>query len=639
LAFLSLVTGSAEATMKSIAHLLLCLILGSACLAAEKPDAPKPAQSIDELQKQIEKILKDTHTPGVSIAIVQGAAPEFIGAIGLADVTANRPATAETLFRIGSTSKAFSGLAILKLVNEGKLSLDDPIKKLIPEIWFENRWEETDPIRVVNLLEHTTGWDDMSLRQYAKEDPNLSLKDALDFGKDTRISRWPPGTRMSYCNTGPAVVAYIVEKITGQGFEEYVQKNFFDPIGMKTATYMPPKNSLEAATLYHDDGKTPYPYWYVMYRPAGSINASAKDMAAYVHFYLNRGNINGAEILPAASLDRMEVAESTWAAKDGLKASYGIYNYWAVHDGFVFHGHNGGVSGGLTEMAYIPDAGVGYSFSINSGSVSAYQQIGDCIRAYLTRTMAKPAVPAPATMAANASDYDGWYAMDSSRQQLVHFLDRLMLNRFHVDGDKLRMSSLQGSQEFIPVDGLQFRRVDKKKAPDPVPTLVLLSTNSDGRFIQLGMQSTLVRMPSWLAIVQILLTGFVLLAMLAILLYAPFWICGGLSKKRRRPAERAMRLLPLISVLSLLCFILLFSIASDDLIPKLGRITFWSATLWLLTLIFAVTSLASVFLWWRAPVQETRRSVRIFTGVVSAALLVATLYLAYWGIIGLRTWA
>ena len=156
--------------MKWIVPVVLLLLLVPFCLADDKKEEePKPPQSIDELRQQIEKILKDTHTNGVSVAIVHKDAPEWVTGLGMADQASNRPATAETLFRIGSTSKAFVSLSVLLLADQGKLSLEDPVHKLVPEIWFENRWESTDPVRVVNLLEHTTGWDDIHLREYAKQ--------------------------------------------------------------------------------------------------------------------------------------------------------------------------------------------------------------------------------------------------------------------------------------------------------------------------------------------------------------------------------------------------------------------------------------------------------------------------------------
>src|ERR1022692_468680 len=145
------------AHVKWIIRVVLLFLLTWSCLAADKPagkdEKPKPAQSIDELRQQIEKILKETHTNGVSIAIVHKNGPEWVTGLGMADLASNRPATAATLFRIGSTSKAFASLSILLLADQGKLTLEDPVHKLAPDVWFENRWESTDPVRGVNPLE------------------------------------------------------------------------------------------------------------------------------------------------------------------------------------------------------------------------------------------------------------------------------------------------------------------------------------------------------------------------------------------------------------------------------------------------------------------------------------------------------
>ncbi len=627
--------------VKPISRIFLSLLLlAISGFAAEKDETPKPAQSVQELQQQLEKILKDSHTPGMSVAIVHREGPEWIAGLGMADVATGRANTPETLFRIGSTSKAFASLSILKLVNEGKVSLNDSVHKLAPEVWFENRWEATDPVRVVDLLEHTTGWDDMHFREYAKDAPNMGLREAFDYDHHSRISRWRPGTRMAYCNSGPPVAAYIVEKITGQRFEDYVTQNFFLPIGMKTATYFQP-TSAPATTLYHDDGKTPYPYWNIMYRPAGSINASANDMAAYVSFYLNRGTVNGAQVMPAASIDRMEIPTRTWAAQQGLKAGYGLSNYWSVQNGFVYHGHNGGVDGGLTEMSYMPDYGVGYFYSINTGNADAFGKIDRAIRAYITRNLQKPPVPTVASLPADAASYSGWYEPDSPRVQVIYFLERL-LGMAHVrfDGGKQLVSSLAGrNEEYLPVGGEQFRHVDKKQAPDPIPTTILITPNSEGQFIQGSNGGTYKRIPAWMAIAQIALTAWFVLAFVSILVYAPFWLIGGFWKNRRRPAERGIRVWPLVAVLSLVAFVVIFTLASDDLLMRMGNLTVWSGGLCLTTVLFAVASIAGGFALLRAPNADTRRGVRWFSVAVIIPLLIATVYLAYWGFIGLRPWA
>jgi hypothetical protein len=526
------------------------------------------------------------------------------------------------------------------LAGQGKVTLNDPVRNLVPEVWFENRWESTDPIRVVNLLEHTTGWDDLHLREYAKQAPDsMTLREGLDYDHHSRTSRWPPGTRMSYCNSGPPVAAYIVEKLTGQRFEDYAQQNLFLPIGMKTATYFEAAPGT-ATTLYHSDGKTPYPYWHILLRPAGSINASAKDMAAYVQFYLNRGAVGGKQIVPAADIDRMEVPESTWAAKDGLKFGYGLSNYATSAEGFVYHGHDGGVEGGLTEMSYLADQGVGYSFSINSGSGDAFEKVGKAIRAYITRNFQKRPLPPETALPANASDYAGWYEPDSPRVELFRFLERLVgLRRTRFRDGKLEISSLIGRNEtFLPVGGMQFRHIPKKDLPSPVPTLILLSPNPEGRFIQ-SEQTTMKMIPAWLAFTEIIGVAFVLLSVIAIILYAPFWILGGISKRRRRPTERAMRLWALLAVLSLCAIVGIFILCGDDLIERLGNITAWSIAIWAATLFFLVTAIAGAFVSWRRPDEGVRPGVRSFSRIVSLAMLIVAAYLAYFGINGLRTWS
>src|SRR5208337_1296309 len=109
--------------MKRIIPIVLLPMLACLCFADDKNEKQKPAQSIAELQQQLEKVLKDTHTPGASVAIVHREGPEWVAGLGDADGAGGRAATPETLFRIGSTSKAFASLAILMLADQGKLSL------------------------------------------------------------------------------------------------------------------------------------------------------------------------------------------------------------------------------------------------------------------------------------------------------------------------------------------------------------------------------------------------------------------------------------------------------------------------------------------------------------------------------------
>lgn len=611
----------------------------------KKEDPAKPAQSIAQLRQQLEKILQDTHTPGVSVAIVHRDGPEWVAGLGKSNVAANQAATDETLFPIASIGKGFIALAILKLVNDGKLSLNDPVHKLVPEVWFENRWEATDPVRVVDLLEDTTGWDDWHLREYAKDATGMTRLEGLDYDHHSRTSRWRPGTRMAYCNSGPAVAAYIVEKLTGQRFEDYVTQNLFLPIGMKAATYFE-QASPQMTTTYEADGKTPVPHKNIL--ESGAIKGfSAKAMAAYVQFYLNRGAVAGTDVMPAISIDRMETPTRTWEAQQGLKAGYGLSNFTSVHDGFVYHGHDGGGIGVRTDMAYMPEYGVGYFYGINAQNERAFQKIGDAIRAYITRGLTRPPVPAAAQLPADAQQYAGWYEPAAPRSDFTRFFDRFQLQRVHFERGNLVVSNMFGTINmfrtinwtFVPVGGDQFRYLPKEGPAPPIATAALIAPNADGRFFFVLRLGEWKRVPTWFAVAEAVLIIWCLLAFVAILLYAPFWVFGRLIKKRRRPHERAMRLWPLIAAVSLLAAYGLYMRAARAPVMCLGNLTVWSFGLFLTTLTFGVASLASVLVLWLARKHEIRSSVRWFSIAVTSALLIATAYLAYWGVIGIRTWS
>jgi CubicO group peptidase (beta-lactamase class C family) len=279
--------------------------------------------------------LKDTHTPGLCVAIVHRDAPEW----------GRRSWPSRCSCQTRDTNSFLNcGFRILG-------------RQPIPCVWLIS-W--STPLAGMTCISANT--PRMQALACAKRWITTTTHAFRDGGR---------ATRMAYCHSGPAVAAYLVEKLTGQRFEDYETQNFFAPIGMNSATFFQAPSPV-LTTLYRPDGKTPFPYWNILYRPAGAINASAKDMAAYVQFYLNRGTVSGTQVIPASSIDRMEIPTRTWAAKEGLETGYGLSDYWSIHDGFVYHGHNGGVAGGLTEVAYLPDYGVSYFYSINAGNGDAF---------------------------------------------------------------------------------------------------------------------------------------------------------------------------------------------------------------------------------------------------------------------------
>jgi CubicO group peptidase (beta-lactamase class C family) len=605
-------------------------------LVSADPPKPPPPKTTTELEQGIRKVLAESKTPGAGVAIVSRDHVLWIAGIGQADVAAGIDVTPDTLFRIGSVSKSFVSLSVLRLQEQGRLHLSDSAHSLAPEIWFHNPWESTDPVRVVHLLEHTAGFDDLHFKEYASSDPTpMTLRAGLDYHPHSRISRWRPGTCFSYCNSGPAFAAYVVQKVTGQRFEDYVRENFFQPLRMDTASFfLTPEVEKKLTRLYHPDGRAPYPYWHITMRPAGSVNASAREMANYVQFFLNRGSFGGVQLVQAASIERMERPATTLAANEGMLAGYGLSNYTTVEDGFVYHGHNGGVEGGLTEMAYLPDQGLGYIFMINSGNGSAFEGISKLIRGYMTRELKKSAVPAPASIKSEiVSPFLGYVEPAAPRQEILRCLMRILgVARISFDKGKLVVSPLLGKpQTYVGVSDLLFRRDD-----EPLATLALIPAAAGGPLIQGGSTSRPVS-----ALVVGLEWGLgvaSLLLMASAVLFAFVWGPRKLLRKLGAAPHLRLRVVPLISVLCLGVAVALVMLSSDDLLQRFGNLTFWSGGFFALTLAFACTAVLGLIITFRARTSNVRRGVYVHALLVSLANTTVAAYLTYWGIIGYRSW-
>jgi CubicO group peptidase (beta-lactamase class C family) len=356
--------------------------------ALEESTVPR---TIDELRVAVAKALEDTGTAGASVVLVSKDEVLWSGEFGLADRESKRPVTPETMFRAGSISKSFVALAVLKLVEEGKLKLDDPIRPLVGDVEVFNRWEKTDPVRLVHLLEHTAGFDDIAMREYLADDPGISLHEALMVRPQTRTSRWPPGRFFSYSNIGAPVAAYAVERVVGKPFEEYVDEEFLRPLGMATASFLPTDSVHEQlATGYRQDDVRVEKFKHIIYRPAGSLCATANELAHLAQLWLNRGEYRGVRLLAPESIDRMESARTSLAAKHGASVGYGLGNFSMVLDGHLFHGHEGSITGYSAMCRYSHELGVGYVVLANTGDFGDALQIEAPVTAYLTRDWEKP---------------------------------------------------------------------------------------------------------------------------------------------------------------------------------------------------------------------------------------------------------
>ena len=230
---------------------------------------------------------------GATISVVKDGKLLFAKGYGYSDYEKKKPVSAEeTLFRPGSVSKLFTWTAVMQLVEQGKLDLDrnvnDYLDFKIPDAFGQ-------PITLKNLLAHTPGFEEQikDLFTVGSESPNLGAY--LKTHIPARI--YPPGTVPAYSNYGAALAGYIVERVSGRPFNEYVEENIFKPLGMIHSTFrqpLPPTLAPSMSNGYQLASDGPKPFEVVVPFPAGSMSSSAADMARFMLAHLQDGKLGDA---------------------------------------------------------------------------------------------------------------------------------------------------------------------------------------------------------------------------------------------------------------------------------------------------------------------------------------------------------
>lgn len=358
-------------------------------LAAQRSDSaeaqPLDSTALEGLRAELDEIVAASPVPGVAVGLVTRSGPVWTAGFGQADAASRRPATPATLFRTNSVSKSLVALAVLRVRERGALRLEAPLRELAPDIAFENAWSTTHPLRLAHLLEHTSGFDELHLREYAFEPGDGSLLEALTGNPAPRTARWPPGTRMAYNNGGYAVVAQVLETVTGRPFGEVVAREILEPLGMSSSGFgldAVDRDRLAVAYLAPDrvEPTAPYP---LLVQPAGAFISSADDLAQLVHFFLRRG----APLLQERTVMRMETPATSEAARAGLRVGYGLGSYTAPALGHVWHGHAGGTPSAYARYAYEPALGVGYVVLMNGNDGATRRRIEAALQGALVPRM------------------------------------------------------------------------------------------------------------------------------------------------------------------------------------------------------------------------------------------------------------
>ncbi|MFT5134315.1 MAG: CubicO group peptidase (beta-lactamase class C family) [Gammaproteobacteria bacterium] len=358
--------------MKKIVALL---IFFTCCYVSGMTFATEQDLTLSRLKLDLYRIRDEFNIPAMAVIIVDQNNILMADVNGLADRASNRPATPQTVFRIGSITKMFTSLAILLLQEEGLLNLEMNVHELTPSIPVKNKWRDTHPIKVSHLLEHTAGLRGLSKVEF-DHNTSMTLERALQWKADDRYTYWPPGLHHSYTNVGPGLAQYIIEKVSKQSFESFIDKRIFSPLKMSSTSLDNDEiTQSQLATGYDTDGYSVIPYWHMLYRGFGAINLRPTDMVPFLQLLMNKGKHKNQRFLTEASIERMETPSTSLAALSGLQFGYGLGNYTWLRNGLLFHGHGGDADGYLSRLAYNRDNNLGYFIAINTFNNNALLKI------------------------------------------------------------------------------------------------------------------------------------------------------------------------------------------------------------------------------------------------------------------------
>ena len=321
---------------KNYSYLFLILLIGGlllGCLERSNTDITRTLKSQDtfihkpeEFQQLYDKLDSMDFYNAMSIGIIRPDTTIFwdFGA-----------ANDSSLFRLGSVSKSFVGLSILKLVEQNKVSLEDTLIKIVPELPFRNSFEQ--PVLIRHLLEATAGFI-----TYRKEDFFSDLEVTplgvllRNYAYDFEPS-WEPGSFSAYHNVGPTISGYIVEKKSGMVYHDFVKKNFFDPLGMPWATLIVNEDLKKNLINYNDST-----YEHIAHRAAAAITTSPREMIHFLKMLISDGVYNGKQILQKESVDRFETSTSSLASRQlHVKDGHSINNWTIFYNGVKYHAHGG----------------------------------------------------------------------------------------------------------------------------------------------------------------------------------------------------------------------------------------------------------------------------------------------------------
>ena len=428
------------------------------------------AQDNETLDGKLKKAVTNENLTG---AVWSTISDDIIttGAIGLKNADTKEILENDDRVLIGSVTKTLIATAILRLASQGKLDIDSPVHKILPKILFDNPWRENNPVTIRDLLNHTSGIEDARFWQVFSTESTSTTPLEYIFSKNPSVLkvRTIPGTRFSYSNMGYSFLGLIIEKITQEPYENYLDKNLLVPLGMNSSTFQfttqKGENVDQHLAMGHFDNGTTQENIPMFLRPAGQFTTTAKDMALLAKFLMSDGVINEKSFIDKELLNQMGNPISTESYKNGLTSGYQFGLSYRDRYGVVGKFHRGNTIGYRATFYLFPEQKKGFFISYNTDSETAnYENFNSIFINYLG--INKPQkLKVKNNLPSNIKDFYGYYKMNPVRFEMFAYLD-LLFNSIKVEqeNNKLILQSIQNeTYSLLPVGSNLFRKEDRVK--------------------------------------------------------------------------------------------------------------------------------------------------------------------------------
>ena len=584
--------------------------------------------------------MEPNHVPGATISVVKDGKLFFDKGYGYADVKNHVPVDPDTtLFDTGSVGKLFTWTAVMQLVEQGKLDLNADVNTYLD---FKIPATYPEPITLSHLMTHTPGFED---RLYGIEasSPEKMVPLGQWLARNIPARVRPPGEFSSYSNYGTSLAGYIVERVSGMSYEDYIETNILRPLGMANTTSRQPLPLALAAHMsggytYANGEYQPQDFELMNIAPAGSVRASATDMARFMIAHLQNGRYGEARILEEATALRMKQRLFTYDERLLWGSAYGFFDQTQNGQRIIYHG--GEATFFISTVWLLPDQNVGLFLSTNSPGGETLRSL--LLEAFMDRyyPIGLQPVRSAADLATHATRFTGSYLLNrhsyTTWEKIITLLIPawLPINISATDDGTLSMKSADGTQRFVEIEPMVFHAVDGND-------VLIFREDSQGNIKYAFWNKRTFEKQAWyeVPLFHYVLFATCMLLFLSVIIAALVYLFVNRRRTDRQPQPRLARaalwVLGGAAVLGL-AFVALFLIATPNNAsvltgeaPLLNILGFISVPL----VVLAVGAVLFTVLAWKNHYWDMAG--RVCYTLVTLAAVAFVWFLNYWNLLGM----